>query len=76
MERVPVRIGPVLAATVNATVPLPLPLPPPVIVIQGVDVVAVQVHPAGLVTVTEVAGPPAAVGDWFVGLIVATHPPA
>ena len=73
---VPVRAGPVLAETVNATVPLPVPLAPLVIVIQGVAVVAVHPQPDGPVTVTDVAAPPAAGSDWLVGLIVATQPPA
>jgi hypothetical protein len=45
----PLREGPVLAATLNAAVPLPVPLPV-VTVIQLVLVVAVQVHPAAVVT--------------------------
>ena len=76
MDSVPVLAGPVFAATVNATDPLPLPLAPLVIVIQGVAVVAVHAHPVALVTLTDVAGPPAAVGDWLVGLIVTAQPPA
>ena len=73
---VPVRAGPVLAATVNATVPFPLPLAPLVIAIHGVEVVAVHPQPDAPVTLTDVPAPPAADSDWLVGLIVTAHPPA
>jgi hypothetical protein len=49
MVSVPVRDPPVLAATLNAAVPLPVP-PPVVTVIQLVLVVAVQEQPAAVVT--------------------------
>jgi hypothetical protein len=47
---VPVRVGPLVAATANATVPAPLPLAPAVIVIHGALLVAVQPHPAAALT--------------------------
>ena len=72
---VPLRAGPVLAATENATVPLPVPLAPLVIEIHDVVDVAVHAHPAALVTVTGVAAPPAAGTDWLAELIVETHAP-
>src|SRR5204863_14737 len=76
MDSVPVLAGPLLAATVNATVPLPVPLAPLVIVIHGVKVVAVQAQPAAVVSVTGTAAPPAAGSSCPVGLIVGTQPPA
>ena len=51
---VPLRAVPVLAATVNATVPLPVPDEPPVIVNHGTLAAAVHPQePADAVTVTE-----------------------
>jgi hypothetical protein len=67
---VPVRAFPLFAATVNWTVPLPLPLAPDVTVIQDSPVVAVQAHPAAVVTATGDPAPPAAAIDWLVGAIV------
>ena len=77
MLRAPVRAGPVLAATVNATVPLPVPLAPLVIVIHvAVDEDEdVHAHPATLVTVTGVAAPPAAGEVWLVELMVERQAP-
>ena len=58
---VPVRAAPVLAATAIATAPLPLPLPPEVTVIHGaLFTAAVQLQPAGAVTMTGSMAPPAA----------------
>jgi hypothetical protein len=52
---VPVRSGPVFAATVKLTVPEPVPLAPLVTVIQFTLLAAVHAHPDCVVTVT---GPP------------------
>jgi hypothetical protein len=52
MVIVPVRCGPVLAATVNCARPLPLPLPPEVIVIQAAPLLAVHEQPVAVVTLT------------------------
>ena len=49
----------VLAATLNATVPVPEPLAPLVIVIQPTLLEAVHAQPPGLVTVNEPVPPPA-----------------
>jgi hypothetical protein len=70
----PLRDAPVLAATLNAAVPLPVPLPV-VTVIQLVLVVAVQVHPAAVVTDddNEAAAAP---GVCDVGETVKVHPAA
>jgi hypothetical protein len=58
---VPVRAAPVLAAIVIPTEPLPLPFAPEVIVIHGALLTAaVQVQPAGAVTVTGLIAPPVA----------------
>ncbi len=56
---VPVRGGPVWAATENCTVPLPLPLAPAVMVIQASLLAAVHAHPVAVVTLTEPDPPPA-----------------
>jgi len=48
---VPILDPPVLAAHVNATVPVPDPLPPEVTVIQDALLVAVQLQDAAVVTV-------------------------
>jgi hypothetical protein len=47
---VPDRVGPVVAATANVTVPAPLPLAPAVMVIHGALLVAVHPHPAAALT--------------------------
>ena len=58
---VPMRAAPVFAATVKPTDPLPVPLAPEVIVShEGSLLVAVQVQPADVDTVTGVPVPPAA----------------
>jgi hypothetical protein len=59
MVIVPMRCGPVLAATENCVVPLPLPLAPEVMVIQAVLLAAVQAQPAAVVILTEPAAPAA-----------------
>ena len=59
----------VFAAAVNATLPLPAPLAPEVIVIHPSVVDAVQLHPAGAVTVI-VPVPPPETTDCEVGEIV------
>ena len=56
---VPVRVGPVVAATLKATVPAPLPLAPPVMLIHGALLDAVQAQPAAALTLI-VPGPPLA----------------
>ena len=60
MVTVPVRCGPVFAATENCVAPAPLPLAPEVTVIQASLLVAVQAQPVWAVTVTE-PPPPLAV---------------
>ena len=47
---VPVRSGPLLAATVNDTVPLPDPLLPAVSEIHGTALLAVQAQPSAVCT--------------------------
>jgi hypothetical protein len=50
----PVRKAPVFAAQLNAMVPLPLPEPPDVTVSQdGALLLAVQLHPVAVVTLTD-----------------------
>src|SRR4249920_447293 len=56
MLMVPVRPLPLFAVTVNVTEPFPTPDAPPVMVIQGTDAVAVQLHP---VTADTLMGAPA-----------------
>ena len=71
----PVRAPLELAPAVKVTVPLPEPLVPAVIVIHGVDVVAVQLHPAAAETVTvlpvtpaaEIVAPPGLIENVHVG---------
>ena len=62
---VPIRDAPVLAATLNATVPFPLPVAPEVIDNHASLLDAVQGHSADAVTVTLLA-PPAALADKLV----------
>ena len=69
----PVRSPPVLAATVNATLPLPLPEPPEVIVSHDAPLVAVHEQPSRAVTLTVLPSPPLAPIDWLVGAIVNSH---
>ena len=59
----------VLDAAVNPTLPEPVPLAPLEIVTHDAPLVAVQLHPEVVVTVT-VPPPPAADNDWLVGEIV------
>ncbi len=56
------RAGPVFARTANDTDPVPLPELPATMVTHGALLVAVQAHPADVVTVT-VPAPPAVVND-------------
>lgn len=65
----PLRAGPLLAATLNATEPLPLPLLPLEIVIHDAFDEAVHVHPFPLVTATAPL-PPFASTDWLAGAMV------
>jgi hypothetical protein len=68
---VPLRAAPVLAATVNVTVPFPLPVAPDVTAIQGTVLPADQAHPGGDVTAIGVPAPPAAPMLSDVGAMVA-----
>jgi hypothetical protein len=70
---VPVRCGPVFAATENWVVPLPLPLPAAVIVIHESLLVAVQAQPVTVVTLIE-PDPPLAGALCEVGLMVNAQP--
>ena len=70
---VPVRDGPLAAATLNCTVPLPEPLLPCVTVIHGTLLAAVHGQPPGAVTATEPV-PPAGVTVCDSGAIVKVHP--
>jgi hypothetical protein len=71
-DKVPVRAGPVFAATVKATEPLPLPVAPAVIVSHGSLLDAVHEQPAGAETVV-LAALAVAGTDWIVGLTVTVH---
>jgi len=73
MVIVPVRCGPVFAATENCVVPLPLPLAPEVTVIQAALLAAVHAQPVAVVTLTE-PEPPLAVKVWLAGLMVNEQP--
>jgi len=71
MVIVPVRAGPVFAATLKLTDPGPVPLVPAAIVIHvGALLTAVHAHVAPVVTVIAVPAPPAAAIDSLVGAIV------
>jgi len=70
------RSGPMLAAALNPTLPGPDPLAPEVTVSHDCDGTAVQLQPAGAVTVTDVAAPPAAGTVWAGGAIEIAHEPA
>ena len=59
MLMVPVRPLPLFAVALNVTEPFPTPDAPPVMVIQGTDAVAVQLHP---VTADTLIGDPAPAG--------------
>jgi hypothetical protein len=67
--REPVRVGPSVAATSNATAPLPLLLAPDVIVIHPAWLVAVHGQPSPVETVT-VPDPPLAPTFWLGGAMV------
>ena len=73
MVIVPVRCGPVFAATENWVVPLPLPLAPAVTVIHAALLVAVHAQPVAAMTLTD-PDPPLAVKVWLVGLMVNKQP--
>ena len=73
MVIVPVRWGPLLAATENWVTPLPAPLAPLLMVIQASLLVAVHAHPVTVVTFT-LPVPPLAVKLWVVGLMVNEQP--
>lgn len=70
---VPVRGGPVWAATENCVTPLPLPLAPELIVIQPSLLAAVHAQPVAVVMLTE-PDPPLAAMLCEVGLIVNEQP--
>ena len=71
MVMVPVRAGPVFAATVKLTDPVPVPAAPAVIVIHdGALLTAVHAHVAPVVTAIAVPAPPAAAIDSLVEAIV------
>ena len=70
---VPVRRGPVLAATVKFTAPLPVPVAGVTPVIQGALLAAVHEHPDVAATAIAVPAPPAAATDWDVGLMEYAH---
>ena len=73
MVSVPLRAVPVLAATLNATVPLPVPDAPLVTVSQGTLAAAVHAHDAAeAVTVVDPV-PPVSDTDCAVGAIVNVH---
>jgi hypothetical protein len=57
---VPDRGGPAFAATTSCTMPLPLPPAPEEMLIHPALLVAVQLHPDGTVTATDVVPPPLA----------------
>jgi hypothetical protein len=59
MASVPVRDGPVVAATVKLTEPFPLPLAPDAIVIHASRLEAVHAHPVPAVTATAPVAPDA-----------------
>jgi hypothetical protein len=71
--RVPDRAGPVVGATLNATVPLPLPLAPDESAIHDTLLFAVHEHPAAAVTAT-VSLPPEAGNDAVVGAMENEQP--
>jgi hypothetical protein len=70
---VPDRAGPLVAATLNATLPDPLPLAPELIVIHGTLLAAVQGQPAPAVTET-VPPPPDAATFWVSGAMANVQP--
>jgi hypothetical protein len=62
----------VFDAAANPTVPPPVPVPAPEIVSHDAPLVAVQLHPAAVVTTTRPL-PPLADSDWLIGEIVNEH---
>jgi hypothetical protein len=70
---VPLRAGPVVAATENCTVPFPLPLAPLAIVIHGALLVAVHPH-SGIAVTAIVPDPPALATLCDSGLMLNVHP--
>src|SRR3954453_18010413 len=72
MLSVPIRAGPLFAATDTDTVPLPAPLAPLVTVSQLSTAFADHVQFVNAVTV-NVAGPASADTDWFDGATLALH---
>ena len=70
---VPVRCGPVFAATENWTAPLPLPLAPLEMVIHAALLVAAHAQPVVVVTLM-LPVPPEAAKLWLVGLIENVQP--
>jgi hypothetical protein len=72
-ETVPLRAGPVFAATERSTEPLPVPLAPAVTVIHAAFDTAVHAQLADVMTSTRARAPPA--GDEIVsGVTVIAHP--
>lgn len=73
---VPVRAAPVLAATLKPTDPFPVPLAPDVTAIHCTLLLAVQVQPDGVVTLTGPPGPPVDETDSLEGEIAKEQPAA
>jgi hypothetical protein len=71
--RVPVRAGPLFAATLNCAEPLPVLSEPPVTEIHDSLLVVVQVQAEVVVTETENPVAAEAPTDWLVGLIEYVH---
>ena len=70
---VPLRCGPLSAATEKLTDPLPLPLAPAVIVIQAALLAAVQAQPVVVETLV-LPLPPAAAKFWLPGVMLNKQP--
>ena len=68
----PDRCNPPFAVIEKLTVPLPVPLAPDVMVKNASVLLAVQLHPAGALTVTLPVPPPAE-KFWLAGLIAVTQ---
>jgi hypothetical protein len=73
MVNVPLRGAPVLAAALNAAVPLPVPDAPLVIVSQGALAAAVQAHDAAEVVTVVDPVPPVSGTDCAFGATVNVH---
>ena len=69
----PLRAVPVLAVTLNATVPLPVPAAPLVTVSQGTLAAAVQAHDAAEAVTVIDAVPPVSDTDCVFGAIANVH---